>query len=582
MKYKVFFLLIFMALSASAKIISLDNAKRMAVEFFQNKTSQRIVKKLQMVYDGETEFSRSAGVSPALYVFNNPDGKGFVIVAGDDLAEPILGYSYEHVFPEGNLPPNVEGWLCSLKKQINDGRKWGVVSKPSSRALGTTGEVVAQLKTAMWNQGYPYNQYCPVVSGEKAPTGCVITAAAIVMHYYKWPEKGTGTLPGYTTMSSNVEVPAVQLGHVYDWDEMILDYQSGKYTIEQGEQVSRLMADLGVMMQADYGKYGTAASSYYLGRLLSTYMGYDKSAVRWGRSETPDEEWHQMLQQELRDGHPIVYDGHNDEYGHTFVLDGYTTKQFYSVNWGWGGYCNGYFLLNALVPEGSGIGGNGEHYNFYQSAVIGLKPDEGGDYIERMLMIGNGLSSSVEQVQKNKPFDVVVTRIENGGGTYFNGTILWALTDKNGNIKEHLATLECKDLQPGWGWENLKKSCMVTVPIVAGDRIRMFYKSRKTPQWTLIKSGNQCTWELLVVERSSIEALTKLRYNKKDRLWTITSQSGVDVLLVSDTGNVLKDRCVTKGNVTTINTQGLSAGTYVIRMKNSFDSCDVRIKLGDS
>ena len=51
-----------------------------------------------MVFDGETPESRSTGATPALYVFDNPNGKGFVIVAGDDMAQPILGYSYENDF----------------------------------------------------------------------------------------------------------------------------------------------------------------------------------------------------------------------------------------------------------------------------------------------------------------------------------------------------------------------------------------------------------------------------------------------------------------------------------------------------
>lgn len=142
MKNKLFLLLVFMALSVSAENIPVDKARRIALEFFQNKKSRLVVDKLQMVYDGETDVSRSAGVSPAFYIFDNSEGKGFVIVAGDDLAEPIWGYSYEHEFPEGNLPPNVEVWLQSLRTQINDGRRLGTVSRPSSRALDATGEVV--------------------------------------------------------------------------------------------------------------------------------------------------------------------------------------------------------------------------------------------------------------------------------------------------------------------------------------------------------------------------------------------------------------------------------------------------------
>lgn len=587
MKNKLFLLLVFMALSVSAENIPVDKARRIALEFFQSKKSRLVVDKLQMVYDGETDVSRSAGVSPAFYIFDNPEGKGFVIVAGDDMAEPILGYSYEHEFPEGNLPPNVEVWLQSLRTQINDGRKLGTVSRPSSRALDATGEVVVQLETALWNQGYPYNQFCPDLNDGgydegHPPTGCVITATAIVMYYHQWPEKGVGTLPEYAFGTNNTKVPAVQLGHVYDWKQMISEYQTGQYTVEQGEQVARLMADLGVMLQADYNENGTAASTYHLGSLLSTYMGYDKSALYMKRSDISEAEWHQVLQQELQAGRPIIYDGHNDRSGHSFVLDGFTSERYYGVNWGWGGYCNGYFLLNALVPQGNGIGGNNDHYNFNQSAVIGLKPDEGGDYVEKMVIQGSGLTSPAVEFERYKPFELVATRVNNSGGGSVSGTLLWALTDRNGKIKEHLSDMNFKDLQSGWGWNDLYKSCTITVPISIGDRIRLFYKSAQAPEWTLIKGGDECVWELLVADEFTIEESTVVKYNKKDGIWMVTTKKGVDVQLISEVGAVLGERCTTEGVVTTINTQGLEEGVYVLKLKKKFEACDVRIKLGNS
>lgn len=42
------------------------------------------------------------------------------------------------------------------------------------------------------NQGTPFNNDCPKVNGTKTPTGCVATAMAQVMNYWKYPEVGTG------------------------------------------------------------------------------------------------------------------------------------------------------------------------------------------------------------------------------------------------------------------------------------------------------------------------------------------------------------------------------------------------------
>ena len=132
MKRKILFLLALFALTVSAENIPVEKARQMAVEFFRNNRPLLPVGDLQMVYDGETAASRANGEAPALYVFDNPQGEGFVIVSGDDLAHPVLGYSYENDFPADNLPVHVEKWLESLKRQINDGRKYGVVSTPKS------------------------------------------------------------------------------------------------------------------------------------------------------------------------------------------------------------------------------------------------------------------------------------------------------------------------------------------------------------------------------------------------------------------------------------------------------------------
>lgn len=97
----------------------MEVAKKIAVEFFKNNRPQLSVRNLKMVYDGETPASRANGEDPALHVFDNPQGKGFVIVSGDDQAQPIWGYSYENEFPTENLPPQVEGFTLDLRNLYN-------------------------------------------------------------------------------------------------------------------------------------------------------------------------------------------------------------------------------------------------------------------------------------------------------------------------------------------------------------------------------------------------------------------------------------------------------------------------------
>ena len=586
MRNKFFIWFAALSLSSYAENVSEDKAKSMAMEFFQNNHPQLSVNDLQMVYDGETPVTRANGMSPALYVFDNPHGKGFVIVSGDDIAQPILGYSYENDFPEKDLPEHVEGWLESLKTQINDGRERGGVDAPTNRALTRAGQTVVKLQTAQWGQNEPFNNKCPRIGRESTPSGCVVTATAIMMHYFKWPSYGHGTIPGYTTATHRINRPSVSLGHYYDWDGMLSKFTNGSYSIEQGNQVAQLMVDLGTMLQADYDPNGTTANANDISLGLSTYMNYDKSSLYRNRYQYTDEEWHSMLAGELQQGRPVLYRGSNLYEGHIFVLDGYTTDRYYSVNWGWDGYCNGWFLLNALRPSGSGTGGNNDHYNFGQGAITNFMPDVGEDYVELIGLGEKGMTTDETDFFTGIPFEVRVNWLTNAGGSSFVGLILAALTDSQGNIKQELYTHNVNGLLPDYGWETLFIPCTITVPIDFGDRIRLFYKSEKTPEWTLIKAGDQCPWEILVADELSIEESTSINFNKKKRILSVKKKSGVTVELFDEAGNDLNGLRVNLVDESSFNLKKQPAGVYLLKLTKEqtgmgiTEKEEIKIKLG--
>lgn len=567
MRNRLFILFSALALSANAENISEDAARGMALDFFKNNSPQTSVSNLQMVYDGETPQTRADGSAPALYVFDNPQGKGFVIISGDDIAQPVLGYSYDNDFPKENLPVHIQGWLESLKTQINDGRKYGVEAPPTSHALTRAGQTVVKLQTAQWGQDAPFNNKCPFIgwNSTQAPSGCVITATAIVMRYHKWPSYGHGTVPGYTTATNKINRPSVTLGHYYDWESMPNKYTPGSYTNEQANQVAQLMVDLGTMFEADYTSDATSAFTDDIAYNLSTYMDYDKSALYRERYQYTDEEWHSILADELQQGRPVLYRGANLYAGHAFVLDGYTTDRYYSVNWGWDGYCNGWFLLNALRPSGSGTGGNNDHYNFGQGAVTDLKPDAGGDYIELIGLGEKGLTSEETEFYTGVPFLVSANELRNYGGGSFTGSILCALTDKSGKIIEELEVIN-ENIEPNWGWNNYFFYCTITVPIEFGYRIRLFYKSEKTPEWTLIKAGDQCPWEILVADEHPIAESTSITFNKVKRILTVKKKGGVVAELFDEAGTDLSNLRVNVVNESSFNLKAQPAGTYTLKL----------------
>lgn len=588
MKRFLFLLILFLGGIASAENVTEDQARQLALSFWKSAPITRGgTPSLQLAFNSESIATRSSGLEPAYYVFDNAGGPGFVIVAGDDVAMPVLGYSFEYEFSKDNLPVNLKAWLEYMRDEVNEARRSGTKAEAVVTRAWSNVEVgtpVVELKTAQWNQTEPYNLLCPTINGQPTYTGCVITALAIVMRYHQWPEKGTGTLPGYETYNYKVSVPDLPLGHVYDWKNMPLQYPYLGYSQEEATAVATLMRDCGVMVQADYGPLGssgTGATTFNIPSLLATYMGYDKSARSVSRKSYGTTEWNAMMKKELDNSRPIIYSGASSEAGHAFVLDGYTDQDYYSVNWGWGGYCNGYFLLTTLNPSGQGAGGSEGGYNAYQDAVIGIQKDAGGECIEELRFMEciivvpertiNGLCID-ETVVSGKPFVLYMGGLLNAGSTTFVGDLMLAVTDNQGKIVEELYRSEITDLPASYYFYSIINAT-VKSPILPGYRIRSYYRSANTPEWAVIRGNEEegCTWDLLIADEYSIEETTQLTYNKKNRLLKLHLKDGVTVTLQSSDGNDLSDRCQIQENEVTVDTSLLGTGTYTLTLQKGDD-----------
>ena len=104
-KLTLFLLFAFLPIFMTAREIPQDKAQKIAEDFLSPQMRTRALQEpdLKMVYDGSSHDTRSSD-HPAFYVFDNVSGPGFVIVAGDDSARPVLGYSFENEFV--NAPIN--------------------------------------------------------------------------------------------------------------------------------------------------------------------------------------------------------------------------------------------------------------------------------------------------------------------------------------------------------------------------------------------------------------------------------------------------------------------------------------------
>lgn len=327
------------------------------------------------------------------YVFPNANSKGFTIVSGDDRLPEIVGYSSQGSYDENNLP---EGFVSFMKayqnlcnkvnlgdaealKNLAEIKAW---RNKKNASAASTSAVAPLLGNIEWDQTSPYNNMCPRYdSVHVAATGCVATAMAQVMAYYKYPKQLKADIPGYVNRWNGIpmEIPTITREEgVYDWDNMLPKYnKEANATQQQKDAVAKLMYHCGAAVRMSYGpESGAAVSS----SKLAKYFGYDADLMMdLSRSSFTLDKWMQIIDTELAAGRPVLYGGQSSENGHQFICDGKDENGLYHINWGWSGNQNAYFDLSILNPEkgGTGSGSAADGFNRYCTMTIGIAPDNG-------------------------------------------------------------------------------------------------------------------------------------------------------------------------------------------------------------
>lgn len=335
----------------------------------------------------------SSSQSTAWYAFNG-DGLGFVIVSGDDRTAPVLGYSLSGSFDYDSAPDNMKAWLDMYAAQIDYLQTHNVTVTTQAKASTTRARIEPMMKTT-WNQDEPYNNACPdFFSYGKSVTGCLATAMAQVLYYNyeQHPTTITRTItkeiPGYSCSKNwqglgKISVNAVPAGSVIDWANMLPEYTSSATTAQE-TAVANLMAWCGTSLTMEYANGdngGSSAGIMAVPQALVNYFDFDKSVQVLKRDAFTSAEWNDRVYEELQEGHVVLYAGFTEKQsGHAFVIHGYDADNYFYVNWGWGGYADGAFLLSVLKPEQGGIGAGtiAEGYNQDMSMLVNAFPNQGG------------------------------------------------------------------------------------------------------------------------------------------------------------------------------------------------------------
>ena len=466
-----FLLVLLLALGYSplqAKRITQWQAQQQAYSFWGKQMPQKAKAK--------SRAATTASRSDAYYVFNN-DAGGFVIIAGDDAVTPVLGYTSTGSFDAENLPDGLKDLLKSYERQIAALGDNYVANQTATRAA-FTGEKL--LNTAKWNQGNPFNKYTP----NNYVTGCVATAGAIVMKHHGYPAKGTGS-HSYTWNGQDL---TANFEHDYDWANMPTKYTVGNDEAFDG--VARLMSDLGVAVEMKYAKGGSGASMEDLLTALKKYFGYSKYARLLAIADLGAEVWNDRLRAEIDANRPILYSAvDSNKGGHSFVIDGYKDESF-SVNWGWGGYCDGFYRIGALNPE---TGGKplGDQYNLSQSAVFSLQPSDGEEVISNLGFIKvdgylETMNMNVTDVKADKKLNLYLLPLQSQGDNLFTGEVAIALKNAKGKTRKVFGAKTIKDFEPSFynPLITLEGSCPVDAQ--EGDYLAIVSKEDGTDEYVEI------------------------------------------------------------------------------------------------
>ena len=473
MKKLTLFVLLLCSLCLNAQQRSENEAIQIAQEFWSNRVNRAKLRAVSQssLMKAKTRATGRAAAAPtnndskqSFYVINDEEHDRFVIVSSDDRLYKILGYSDNGIFNYETAPIGLIDILNSYDEQYTS-----VYSDLDKASKGTqkkyTYSLVQPLIQSKWDQTDPYNIDCPKdiksTSGKNCVTGCVATAMAQVMNFWKYPESGTGS-NSYTTSTQRIYQSMDFSSVHFDWDNMLNEYNS-EATETQKSAVATLMHAAGVSVSMDYADV-SGAYAIDMAYALSHFWKYNPNVSYKKKQYYSDDEWNQLILSELSEGHPILYAGQGSSGGHQFILDGCNENGMYHFNFGWEGSGDGYYTLEVLAPVYDILGYQfplGD-YTSKQEMVCYVVPQEYGQ-AKGEFYASSSLGLSSAKVGSSK---YVISTIYNcdanstiniSGNTSFIGEIGVGLFDKDFQFVKSLCKSNIR-INGGYGkslWENI-------------------------------------------------------------------------------------------------------------------------------
>lgn len=416
----------------------------------QQKVSQQIQRRVASAKKTPTKNS-------SCYIINDVENNRFVIVAADERLNTILGYSDEGLFvlKDDNV-------VLDLLDDYNRQYDYLLVHSKRIKSINPREtcyyEIPPIIKTEWNGNRSVYKAKCPVMDNDTCTAGIVAVAMAQVMNYYQYPERGKGSI------SYNNNSPSITISHNFeddrfDWDNMLDDYYGVEATKEQIDAVSSLLFSCGVSVATDYHRSNDSRSSNAnrnnIPYALINFFDYNPNLVAYERDYFSDEEWFDILNQELEAKRPVLYGGFSDDnkYATRVIVDGRDDNGLYHVNWGRLHNAtrtgNGYYSLDILRmivwENGINIMEDEMAYNHNQSMICRVYPSLLG--VHEDVFYSDGFSIASMNVLLNESCgyalsDIYCKSTRSGEETtinYFMSNIAVGLFDANLNFIKTLS-----------------------------------------------------------------------------------------------------------------------------------------------
>ncbi|MCF7920006.1 MAG: C10 family peptidase [Candidatus Cloacimonetes bacterium] len=345
------------------------------------------------------------------YVYHlNP--VGYIIVGVDTDLPPVVGYSFRDEFltEEGSnlgyqfvrsdlskrlaareltspeiLSGNNENWEHYLNNDLASFQMRDRVIYPPSGYSDTEGWV-----DLLWDQGYPWNGYCPYddVNGGRCVTGCVATALSMILAYHEYI--GDASFTDADDYASSYEGLYVLIDNQWEIKDFPDFPTLNGYLAETQEFFSgvdpisdHIKATLnfaaGVSVHMKYSNVASGAQVYYPGHndvrdALLDKFGYDTAQGIYGSSP----QLYPQFEDDMQNGRPIMIAILGGSEGHAILVDGWNSgDNTYHLNFGWAGYDNGWYSLPYGMPAG---------YNEISSAITNV--EAGGTLFDLFALVG--------------------------------------------------------------------------------------------------------------------------------------------------------------------------------------------------